>query len=179
MAIKSKEKIFTSGNIILAIIIIILIGSLFFDFFKGTKEEVVAGCPQAIPNLIVTNVIYSGDGTIYTADRLTKPKIDNNVEYKISALFRNIGKDNITINSLLLTTDNLGVGDVLNIEPLTILGNEIKKVEITIPGGDYHKIDAYTNACNGIVLFHEHGEGSVYESEYEDLGTETNTTTNV
>ncbi|MBU1201409.1 MAG: hypothetical protein KJ583_07165 [Nanoarchaeota archaeon] len=163
--IEGKENMFSTGNIILGVIIIILIGSLFFDFFGGKTESGPVGCPIPIANLIVTNVMYSGNEEIYTESRVTKPRINPDVEYKISALLRNIGKEDITITSLLLTEENLGIGDVLDIEPIVVPSNTIKKIEIKMPSGSYHKIDIYSDACTGNVIFHESGEGSVYEDE--------------
>jgi len=167
MAKKESEKIFTPGNIILGIIIIALISSLFFDFF-GKKEELPLGCPQPIRGLIVTNVIFSGDGVIFTQDRDIKPEFDPEASYRIEALLRNTWKEDIELTSLLLTSVNLGPGEVLIFnESIVVKANSISVLNVSVPRGDYHKIDIYSTPCEGVVMFHEVGDGSKYAWELE------------
>ncbi|MBU0472079.1 MAG: hypothetical protein KKF89_05420 [Nanoarchaeota archaeon] len=167
MAKKQVEKIFSPGNIILGIIIIVLIASLFFDFFGSSPTETL-GCPRAIEGLITTNVIYSGDGVVFLEDRVIKAEDNPLVEYTISALLRNIGEEDITIKYVGLTKQDLGDLDLLEIEPIIISAKSMKTMSIVVPSGTYHKIDLYTDdTCEGITMWHEFGEGSKYAWELE------------
>lgn len=173
---KKKDDLLTPGNIILGIIIIVLIGSLFFDFFGGAKETTPQGCPVPIENLIASNVAYMAGDEVMSEDRLIKPEPNDNVSYSISGIFRNIGDEAIEIRQLLLTNQNMGAGDMVDLEePIIINANSIKTFNISLPRGDYHKIDAYAGACEGNILWHEYGEGSKYAWEIEEMEAGNNT----
>ena len=152
---KEEEKLFTPGNIILGLIIIALIGSLFFDFF-GSVEEVSIGCPQPIPNLIITNIVLTVDDEIITPERTTLGEYDSNADVKLSGLLRNVGKDEIVIRQTHLTEGHLGEGELIDFEePIVVKENSMKIFDVSIPSANYHKIDFYTIPCEGNVIWHD------------------------
>jgi len=165
---KQDEKLLTPGNIILGIIILALIGSLFFDFFGGSSEPLNFDCPRAIDDLIITNIIYAANNEPMLNNRVLKPKFDENINYSLSALLRNVGEDEVVISRLGLTKENLGTLELIDVELETIPGKSMKTIEISIPSGEYHKIDLYTDdPCEGNTVWHESGEGSKYAWELE------------
>jgi hypothetical protein len=168
---KEKDNLFTPGNIILGIIIIVLIGSLFFDFFGSSEQEEdgLLVCPRQIKNVQISNVVYAADGKAMMEDRIIKPEDNNETEYTVSALIRNYGDEEIIISKLGLTTENFGDLNLIEVNDTVIPANSMKTIKYVVPSGEYHKIDIYTNdPCEGNVLWHERGEGSKYESELED-----------
>lgn len=170
-----KEKLLTPGNAVLGIIIIALIGSLFFDFFGGGADEPI-GCPREIENLIFTNVVFAADGVPIFDGRLIKDEDKPGVKYTVSALLRNVGDEEIVISSLGLTLFNLGPLDLVDVEDIVLSANSLKSVEFQVPLGSYHKIDLYTDsACDGTTIWHEPGAGSKFAWELE---AEENSTTN-
>ena len=170
-----KEKLLTPGNVILGIIIIALIGSLFFDFFGGIEDDPL-GCPRPIDNFIVTNIVYANNGNPIFEDRVIKEDDNPLNVYTVSALLRNIGKENIIIAQLGLTLFNLGPLELVKINGTVIESQSLKAVTFQVPSGTYHKIDFYSdNPCEGVTVWHEYGAGSSFAWELE---TETNSTTN-
>ncbi len=171
MAKDKKEKLLTPGNIILGVIIIALIASIFIDFSGDGKQANAyddIGCPQPIKGLIASNVAYMSGETVITEDRLIKPEPNETGKYSITGILRNIGEEDILIRNLLLTKVNLGSGDVIELTmPLLVKANSIAPFDIKVPSGDYHKIDMYSTPCEGMVLFHELGEGAKYQWEID------------
>lgn len=171
---KKSDKLFTPGNIVLGIIIIVLIGSLFFDFFGGGDEEEIIGCPRAIDNLIVTNVVFAEDGVPFSQERVVKPEDNPEAVYTISALLRNVGDEEIVIAQLGLTEYNFGPLNLVDVEDAIIPPKSMKSIEYQVQSAGYHKIDLYTNdPCQGVAIWHEGGEGSKYEWELEAEATNT------
>ncbi|MBC8495793.1 hypothetical protein H8D36_06575 [archaeon] len=154
---KKSDKLLTPGNIILGIIIIALIGSLFFDFFGAAKSTESIGCPQTIPNLVISNVVYSADGVAFSDQRVDHLADDPNVKYEISALFRNLGNKKIIITQLALTPGHLDSLQLTTLdEPIEIEPQSMKVLQLELPSGAYHKIDAYSdNPCNGNTVWHD------------------------
>ena len=57
-----------------------------------------------------------------------------------------------------MTSGHLGSGDPVGIDEILIEGNSMKKIDIEIPRGDYHKIDLYGDACYSIGLWHDEAD---------------------
>jgi len=163
---KKDDKLLTPGNIILGVIIIALIGSLFFDFFGGAKIESI-GCPQAIPNLIVSNIVYGTEsGKIFDMNRDVKAEHNSSEQYFISALLRNTGNKEIKITQTALTPLNLGPLELTKIDEIVVEPNSLKTIKLAIPRGDYHKIDLYSDdVCEGTVIWHDMVGHEIYEQE--------------
>lgn len=170
---KDEDKLFTPGNIILGIIIIVLIGSLFFDFF-GKESNVGATCPQAIPSLIISNFVYTKDSIPINPSRLFVEDDDPNAKYEISALLRNLGKEDIAIENIALTEKHMGSLELTKLdEPVIVEAGSMKTMKIQLPSGSYHKMDLYTaNPCEGNTVWHDQ-VGHGLEEEYEEVIAET------
>ena len=168
-----KDKIFTPGNIILGIIIIVLVVSLFFDFFKqgdDTKITEKTGCPYQDPNILISNIVFSENGVPISDDRLIKPDADTIADYRLKALIRNLGTETVVFTKVGLTGQDLGDLTLVDIDPIEIEANSMATLDVKIDSGGYHKIDLYTSRgpCEGYTLFHEFGAGSKYAWDLEE-----------
>ncbi|MBU0666233.1 MAG: hypothetical protein ABIC91_00430 [Nanoarchaeota archaeon] len=169
---KNEDKLFTPGNIILGVIIIVLIGSLFFDFF-GKNQNTDGGCPQVIPSLIISNFVYTKNSIPINPSRLIVEDDDPNAKYEISALLRNLGKEDIAIENIALTEVHMGALELTQLdEPVIVEAGSMKTMNIQLPSGTTHKIDIYTaNPCEGNNVWHDQ-VGHGLEEEYEEVTNE-------
>jgi hypothetical protein len=154
---EKKEKLFSTGNIILAVIIVLLLASIFFDFFKKDATKATTNtCPVAIENLVITNVVYAEDGVPYDPARTTAPELNEKANYTISAILRNSGDAPIEITTLGLTQKHLGDMNPVSITPIIIQPKDMQKLKIQLDGGDYHKIDVFSkDKCKGNTIWHD------------------------